>query len=229
MRHKRVISKHKDVVVGMDTTYWGRNFGLVIIMDVHRNKVLWLKFISRKERVADYTEGVEWLAGRGFRIHAAVCDGLKGLIKALSPIPTQMCQFHMIAIVKKLLTSKPDTEASAELLALAKTLSKRPREEFVEGLEAWHKKHCAAISEKRRGKDGKTHYVRPRLRTAYHSLKRHLPWLWTFEAHPNLAIPNTNASIESLNSRLKTTMRVHSGITAERRRKLLENFIATHY
>ena len=33
MRHVRVISRHKDVAINMDTTYWGRNFGLLVIKD----------------------------------------------------------------------------------------------------------------------------------------------------------------------------------------------------
>lgn len=38
MRHVRVISKYKDVVINMDTTYWGRNFGLMVIKDTFRNR-----------------------------------------------------------------------------------------------------------------------------------------------------------------------------------------------
>ena len=40
MRNIHVISGHKDVVVNTDTTYWGRHFGLMIIKDAFRNKVL---------------------------------------------------------------------------------------------------------------------------------------------------------------------------------------------
>lgn len=33
MCHVHVISRHKEVVINMDTTYWGRNFGLMVIKD----------------------------------------------------------------------------------------------------------------------------------------------------------------------------------------------------
>ena len=40
MRHVRVISRYKDVVVQLDTTYWGRNYGLMVIKDALRGKIL---------------------------------------------------------------------------------------------------------------------------------------------------------------------------------------------
>lgn len=229
MHHKWVISKYKDVVVEMDATYWGRSFGMVIIKDSIRNKVLWYKFIRRHERVEDYVEGIGWLREHGFKIFGAVCDGLKGLFEALRPIPVQMCQFHMVAIVKRYLTSKPDIEAAQELLSLTKTLSSTSKQDFLTALECWHIRYEDVLKEKRKGADGSSHYVRPRLRAAYLSIKRHSPWLWTFEKYKDRVIPNTNAGIESLNARLKTALRVHSGIKAVRRQKLLENFIASHY
>lgn len=79
MRHVRVISKHKNVVVNMDTTYRGRGFGLTVIKDTCRNKILWYKFV-RNETNADYMEGMEWLREHGFRIHGIVCDGVRDFI-----------------------------------------------------------------------------------------------------------------------------------------------------
>lgn len=229
MRHKRKISKDKDVVILMDTTYWGRKFGLVVIKDAFRNKVLWFKFIRRKERISDYREGVEWLKNHGFRIWGMVVDGLRGIFQEFRGYPVQMCQYHMIEIVKRYLTSKPDLAVSQELLALTKTLADKSKDEFTHELEEWHSKWKEVIQEAVKDKEGKKHYVRPRLRSAYQALKRHFPWLWTFEKYSDRVIPNTNAGIESLNSKLKTIMRVHSGITADRREKLLENYIAKNY
>ena len=71
MRHIRIISKHKDVVVNMDTSYWGRGFGLMVIKDTFRNKILWYKFV-RNETIADYMEGIAWLREHGF-VYTALC------------------------------------------------------------------------------------------------------------------------------------------------------------
>ncbi len=55
--------------------------------------------------------------------------------------------------------------------------------------------------------------MRPRLRSAYISLKRNMPLLWTFCDHPETGLPNTNNALEGLFSDLKTKVRVHSGIS----------------
>ena len=44
----------------MDTTYWGRKFGVVTLKDNKTKVVLWLKFV-KYETLADYKEGVDWL------------------------------------------------------------------------------------------------------------------------------------------------------------------------
>lgn len=228
MRHVHVISGYKDVVINMDTTYWGRHFGLVIIKDAFRNKVLWHKFVS-DERVSDYLEGIEWLRSKGFKIYGIVCDGIRGLFQPLRHYRVQMCQYHMIQIVRRHLTSKPDLEASVELLDISMSLSRVPEEDFREALARWHKKWHSFLSEKSVGPDGKTHFTHPRPRAAYRSLKFYLPYLWTCNRYPELHIPNTNAAIESLNQRLKTLLRNHSGISRQRGIRLLEEYIARHY
>ena len=40
LHNKRLVSKHKDVVVLMDATYWGRKFGVLVFKDAIRNKIL---------------------------------------------------------------------------------------------------------------------------------------------------------------------------------------------
>jgi len=63
-----VISSSKDVVVLIDTTYWGRNFGVVLMKDFRTKKVIWRKFIFCKETLSDYQEGADWLLENGFKI-----------------------------------------------------------------------------------------------------------------------------------------------------------------
>ena len=45
----------------MDATYWGRNFGVLLIVDAYRKRLLWRKFLDKKETISDYLEGIEWL------------------------------------------------------------------------------------------------------------------------------------------------------------------------
>lgn len=117
MRYVQKIVRYKDVTIQMDTTYWDRGFGLMIIRDALRGNVLWHKYV-RHETIAQYVEGVDGLKSRGFKIYGAVIDGMKRLPQALWPIRVQMCQFHQRLIVRRYLTQEPDLEASRELLIL---------------------------------------------------------------------------------------------------------------
>lgn len=48
MRYVHKIAKYKDVTIQMDTTYWGRDFGLMVIRDALRGKILWHKLSIMK-------------------------------------------------------------------------------------------------------------------------------------------------------------------------------------
>ena len=55
IRYVYKIAKYKEVVIQMDTTYWGRNFGLMVIRDALRGNVLWHKYVHRY-KLADIAE-----------------------------------------------------------------------------------------------------------------------------------------------------------------------------
>ena len=229
MRHVHVISKHKDVTVQMDTTYWGRNFGLMVIRDAVRGKILWHKYV-RHETIADYVEGVGWLEKNGFTVYGIVCDGLRGLFQALSRYPVQMCQVHQQRIVRTYLTQNPELEASRELLALSKRLTVSEKGTFMEELNTWSRKWSWFLSERSVEKTtGKTHFTHKTLRSAYLSLKRNMPYLWTYQDHPNLGIPNTNNALEGTFTDIKSKLRAHSGIKKANRIKFLDEYISRHY
>ena len=72
-------------------------------------------------------------------------------------------------------------------------------------------------------------FMRPKLRSAYLSLKRNMPRLWTFYDHPELGLPNTNNSLEGIFTDIKTKLRVHSGIKRDFRRKIIDEYLKRHY
>lgn len=231
MRFVRKIAKVKDVTIQLDTTYWGRNFGLMVIKDALRNKILWHKYV-RNETISQYMEGISWLKSNGFRIYGAVIDGMRGLAQALYPIPVQMCQFHQILITRRYLTQEPELEASIELLSLVKNITKMDKESFVGAFNDWSEKYQNVINERIRDKRIKRHtppYMRPRLRSAYLSLRRNMNLLWTFYDHPETGLPNTNNALEGVFSDIKSKVRAHRGISKDNRRKLLDEYIMRHY
>lgn len=231
MRCVHKISKEKDVTIQMDTTYWGRNFGLMVIKDALRKKVLWHKYV-RHETIAQYVEGVEWLRSNGYRIYGAVIDGMKGLPQALRPIRVQMCQFHQIMIVRRYLTQNPEISASVELLNIVKDITYTEKENFIQLFHDWYERYKDVVNERihdKRIKRKTPPYMRPKLRSAYLSIKRNMPLLWTFYDFPETGLPNTNNGLEGLFSDLKSKARVHSGVSKEHRKKLLDEYIKRHY
>ena len=231
MRFVRKIAKVKDVTIQLDTTYWGRNFGLMVIKDALRNKILWHKYV-RNETISQYMEGISWLKSNGFRIYGAVIDGMRGLSQALYPIPVQMCQFHQILITSRYLTQEPELEAPIELLRLVKNITKMDKESFVGAFNDWSEKYQNVINERIRDKRIKRHtppYMRPRLRSAYLSLRRNMNLLWTFYDRPETGLPNTNNALEGVFSDIKSKVRAHRGISKDNRRKLLDEYIMRHY
>lgn len=231
MRFVHKIAKHKEVTVQLDTTYWGRNFGLMVIKDVLRNEILWHKYV-RNETIAQYVEGISWLEQNGFKIYGAVIDGMRGLAQALYPIPVQMCQFHQILITRRYLTQEPDLDASCELLELVKNITKMDKESFIGAFNEWQEKFKDVLNERVQDKRIKRHtppYMRPRLRSAYLSLKRNMSLLWTFYDHPETGLPNTNNALEGVFSDLKSKVRAHRGISKENRKKLLDEYIMRRY
>lgn len=228
---KHKIVKHKEVTVQLDTTYWGRNFGLMVIKDVLRNEILWHKYV-RNETIAQYVEGISWLEQNGFKIYGAVIDGMRGLAQALYPIPVQMCQFHQILITRRYLTQEPDLDASCELLEQVKNITKMDKEGFVGAFNEWQEKFKDVLNERVQDKRIKRYtppYMRPRLRSAYLSLKRNMSLLWTFYDHPETGLPNTNNALEGVFSDLKSKVRAHRGISKENRKKLFDEYIMRHY
>lgn len=218
MCYVQKISKDKHVIIQMDTTYWGRGFGLMVIKDALRKKILWRKYVNH-ETIASYIEGVEWLRDNGFKIYGAVIDGMRGLAQALRPIPVQLCQFHQILTVRHYLTKNPDLEASRELLSLVNNITMMDKESFVGAFNEWYVRNKEIVNERvhdKRLKKKTPPYMRPRLRSAYLSLKRNMTLLWTFYDYPNIGLPNTNNGVEGIFSDIKTKLRVHSGLSKEK-------------
>lgn len=216
-----------DVVLLMDSSYWGSKFGLVAIKDAQRKHVLWRKFIYRHERVSDYLEGVEYLEKNGYAIKGIVCDGMRGLIKALSRYPVQYCQFHQAKYVQIKLTKHPESKAGQELLKLCAFMFRTDKESFVGVFGEWYDRHSDYLNE-RSAPDakGKTHYMHKPLRSAFLSVKRNMEHLWVWYDQIELGIPNTNNGIEAFFTDLKSKLRVHNGLALKNREKFIDEYLS---
>lgn len=221
---KPVIEKC-DVVVLMDTTYFGRTFGVMLFKDSLSGKNLYKQYVKHETNNL-YAAGILFLQENGFTIKSIVCDGRKGLLSLFSSIPIQMCQFHQIAIITRYLTRKPKLQAAIELREHALLLSKTDKESFEGGLANWFKKWEEFLNE--RSKDivtGKSHYTHKKLRSAYRSMKTNLPWLFTWYDKSEIKIPNTTNAIDGHFADLKNKLRNHNGLSLQRKKKFIDEFL----
>jgi hypothetical protein len=208
----------------MDTTYFGRTFGVMLFKDAVTGENLYKEYVKYESNRL-YREGITHLKEQGFEIKAIVCDGRKGLFRLFNGIPVQMCQFHQTAIITRYLTRNPKTPAAKELRILTLTLAKTGKEDFAGALARWFDKWEEFLNERTVNEEtGKSFYTHKRLRSAYRSLKTNLPWLFTFSDHPDLKIPNTTNSIDGLFADLKNKLRCHNGLSEIRKKKFIDEF-----
>lgn len=209
----------------MDTTYWGRNFGVMLFKDALSKENL-LKYYVRNETNALYVQGIKNLQQRGFTIEAIVCDGRKGLIQSFIDIPVQMCQFHQAAIIRRYLTKRPKLKAAQELMEVVDLMKKTDKESFVGALSLWFEKWEDFLNERTVNPlTKKSFYTHKRLRSAYRSLKNNLPWLFTWYDHYELGIPNTTNAIDGHFADLKNKLRNHNGMSLKRKMKYIDGFL----
>jgi hypothetical protein len=211
-------------VVIMDTTYFGRGFGVMVFKNSLDGVVLYKQYV-RYETNALYLAGIAEITRRGITVQAIVCDGRQGLFGLFGDIPIQMCQFHQIQIVLRYLTRKPKTQAAIELKKLAVELTKRNKVEFIKSLHNWNLQWSDYLNERSRTlSTGRTYYTHKRLRSAYLSLKRHLPYLFVFEDYNDLMIPNTTNALDGQFADLKNKLRNHNGLSKARKMKFIDGF-----
>lgn len=212
------------IVAVMDTTYFGREFGVLVIRKAHTGEILHREFV-KYETNSLYAKGLNSLKEQGYEIEAIVCDGRKGLFRLFDGVPVQMCQFHQVAIITRYLTRRPKIKAAQELRELALTLARTDKQSFSAALAGWFDKWETFLNERTVNPEtGESFYTHKRLRSAYRSLKANLPWLFTFSDHPNLRIPNTTNSIDGLFADLKNKLRCHNGLSKTRRMKFIDEF-----
>jgi hypothetical protein len=98
----------------MDTTYFGKKFGVMVFKDTISGQVLYKQYVKQESNKL-YLLGLEEITRRGIKIQSIVCDGRKGLLSLFEDIPFQICNFHQVAIIRRYLTKKPKMQASKDL------------------------------------------------------------------------------------------------------------------
>lgn len=216
----------QDVVIVADMTFVKRTFGIAVIRSPHLKKNLVWK-MSLTESISVYQD-LRWqLEKQGFELQAATIDGKPGLFDVFWDVPIQMCHFHQIQIMNRYLTNKPKLIASQELRQIALRITKSYEDEMRKYLNKWHEKWKDFLKEKTFNPETKRwFYTHKRLRSAFRSINRNLPILYTYQKYPELKIPNTTNSLDGSFSHLKDMLRIHRGLKKDRKLKLIDEILS---
>jgi len=219
----------RKCVAVMDVTFFGRKeekFGLIVAKDPQRSEPIAYNFVSTESKEV-YRNLMSQMEARGMILEAVVLDGKPGIMALFEDIPVQMCHFHMQAILRRKLTNHPKLEASIALKKLAGNLIQTDADTFTSMLESWEETYRDFLSERvpdssKRG----WHYKHKNVRSAYRSLVRFLPYLYTYKKYPELRIPNTTNSLDGgCFSPLKNLLGVHKGIGIEMKKKIIVYYL----
>jgi hypothetical protein len=208
-----------------DTTFFGRTYGICVFRAPHLKKNLWWTEVAT-EVMATYHYGRKILEERGWVFTAVVVDGRRGMTTVFKDIPVQVCQFHQMKTVTKYLTRKPETEPGIALRKIMLELPKSTEKQFTQSLTVWKKKWKYILTDKT-SVTGTKHwyYTHKRVRSAYLSLERNLPYLFTYLKYPELHIPNTTNSLDGSFVHLKDKVNIHHGLRKDRRYKMIEEIL----
>lgn len=207
----------------LDTTYWGHNWGVLLGLDEETGLPLYVAFIGH-ERAQDYIDAVRSIEQRGYCIRGIVIDGMQSLFSEFSAYKIQMCQFHMMEIVKRYLTKRPKLIAARELKELVGSLTTRQKNEFEDEYRKWKERWGNTLNRRTTLKSGETQFTHKRLRSAMHSVDFYLPYLFTYQQPECKGMPNTNNKIEGTFTDLKKNLNNHSGMSKENRKRFISGF-----
>ena len=224
------VLKPKPVILGVDTIFYGHQFGVTVFRGlVSKKNLLW--YFSETENLDLVVTGINHLLGQKLTILMIVCDGKNLRLSSYFPtIPIQMCHFHQLAIIKRYLTTNPKLLASQQLKQLAELLPKTTEAKFTFLLDAWYFRWANFLKERTVTPDtNHWFYTHKKTRSAYRSLRTNLPYLSTYQKlgkQCRFKFPNTNNSLESTFAHLKDKIRLHRGLKTKRKLKLINQILA---
>ena len=212
----------------LDATFFGRSYGFLVARIKGKN-IHWKEIDGEKIRY--YRELLRELIALEFPFSCFVIDGRRGVKSLLEEMfpscPIQHCQFHQKKTVINYISTKPKLEASKELLSILKTITTSTKKGFSQNLFNWHKKWDWFLKEKSENQiTGRKTYTHKRLRSAYFSLKRNLPYLFTYLEYSELNMPNTTNSCDGSFAHWKNKVKIHRGLRKDRRRKMINYLLS---
>lgn len=216
--------------------------GCVLLLVKTVEKVIFWQFCDR-ETYLNWYACLSQLQGHPTAI---VCDGQKGMLKAINElfprVLIQRCHFHVQQRNRQLLTMNPETLPGIAFNNLVKELPKlknhAEHRAWLTTYQSWMIRNKTYLSQKtyypfdqiylyKNFTKGRRNYffTHQRLRAAVYQIKTALPNLFHFLEHSN--IPKTTNHIEGgINSQLKLLLRLHRGLPIQKRKYLVAYFLS---
>lgn len=169
----------------------------------------------------------------GVEPSVVVCDGQRGLLKAINEVwpkaKIQRCLVHVIRQASHWLTQNPKTRTGYELLILVRQLSvirtKRQKRRWIRSFQYWDRKHGRFLKERTTTSSGRWWYTHRILRGTRSLLRNAIPDLFRFVT--DASIPRTSNHVEGgLNARLKELFRCHRGFSPTKKLALASWYLA---
>ena len=208
----------------MDTTYFWRERWVTIFrrrhIDPKKRKNLYRCFVKNETNQV-YRDGIKFLENKWRKVIWIVCDWRQWLLWWFGDIPTQFCIYHFKQVIRRYLTRNPKLQQNIDLKAIADDIWKWKYDSMMWLLSSWHTDNKKRLAEK----NDNGWYMHERARKAYRSLKKKMYRAYTYEREWALLLPKTNNSLESINSHLKTKIRIHRWMKRERKQKFIRYYL----
>jgi hypothetical protein len=212
--------KPQEIVLLMDTTYFG-DFWIMAFKEAKGSKLIHYKIVKNENNI-DYKNWVRELQEQWWIIKAIVCDGRRWVLTWFPDIPTQMCNFHQVAIIRRYITKKPILQPNKDLKWISQLLVHTDKETFSYYVELFWVIHKDFLNERVQNSKWKWYFIHKRTRSAYYSLKNNLKYLFTWYDYMwTVDIPNTTNGLEWLFWNIKPKVALHRGLKKERKMKLI--------
>ncbi len=149
------------------------------------------------------------------------------LFKEFKDYAIQMCQFHMLQIVRRYLTNNPKMKASIDLMLIMREMKHLTKEVFEAEYAAWKKRYTEFLNKRVTHKDGKSCYLHRKVRTVVHSIDFFPALLVHFFSVPNVQeCPTRTIRLRGLFTDLKKSLNNHTGMSMQNRKRFISGFFS---
>jgi len=153
-------------------------------------------------------------------------DGKRGIPAVFSDIPVQISQFHQWKIVKRKITTRAKRDSHKALLSIVGKIAHVSECELRDILTFFARTFANDLNEKTYVIGlTRPRYTHQKLRSAYGSMVRNLPYLYTYEQYPERCILNTTNSLNGSFNILKMYVNVHRGLRPDKHFKIIKSLL----